>query len=332
MAFKKISYVVPCFNEAEVLPQFYKRVSAMAQQLSSFEFEFIFVNDGSFDATSDILNALAAEDRRVKVLHFAGNRGHQAAITAGMDFSLGDVVVVIDADLQDPPELINEIIGRIQEGFQIVHMQRRTRGGETAFKRITAWGFYRLMRWLTRGHIIENSGDFKAFSRPVLRAVQGFREEHRFMRGIFAYLGFRQCIVQYDRDPRYAGKTKYTFGKMLRLALNAVLSFSSAPIKVISWFAVFSWLISLLYLIKALVEHFIFKITVPGWTSIIILLTFFSGVIIFCLGLIASYVGRIFEQGQLRPIYWLSDVRNINFSEANKTIREVDLSGNILDR
>lgn len=330
MVFKKISCIVPCFNEAEVLPEFYRRVSAVAKQLSAYEFEFLFVNDGSFDATAEVLNSLATEDRCVKVLHFARNQGHQAAITAGMDFSNGDIVVIIDADLQDPPELLREIIGKIQEGYQIVHMQRRTRCGETGFKLATAWGFYKLMRWLTGDNIIENSGDFRAFSRPVLKTVQGFREEHRFLRAIFASLGFRQCVVQYDRDPRYAGTTKYTFGKMLKLALNAVLSFSSAPIKVISWFAVFSWLISLLYLAKALVDHFIFKITVQGWTSIIILLTFFSGVIIFCLGIIASYVGRIFEQGQRRPIYWLSDARNINFDEGVKSIREVDLSGNIL--
>lgn len=326
----RISYIVPCFNEAEVLPEFYRRVSTVAQRLSAYEFEFIFINDGSYDATSDILNSLAAEDERVKVLHLARNQGHQAAITAGMDFSMGDVVVIIDADLQDPPELITEIIGKIQDGYQIVHLQRRTRRGETGFKLLAAWGFYKLMRWLTGDNIIENSGDFRAFSRPVLKTVQGFREGHRFMRGIFASLGFRQCVIPYDRDPRYAGKTKYTFGKMLKLALNAVLSFSSAPIKVISWFAVLAWLISLLYLVKALVDHFIFRITVPGWTSIIILLTFFSGAIIFCLGIIASYVGRIFEQGQQRPLYWLSDVRNIHFDEINKTIREVNLSGNIL--
>ena len=332
MAYRKISFVVPCFNEAEVLPEFYRRASGAAKRLSAYEFEFIFVNDGSVDATSGILNSLAAGDRRVKVLHFARNQGHQAAITAGLDFSQGDIVVTMDADLQDPPELIAEIIGKIQEGYQVVHMQRRTRGGETRFKRVTAWGFYKLMRWLTGDHIIENSGDFRALTRPVLKTVQGFREEHRFMRGIFASLGFRQCVVQYDRDPRFAGKTKYTFGKMLKLALDAVLSFSSVPIKVISWFAVFSWLVSLLYLIKALVDHFIFKITVQGWTSIIILLTFFSGVIIFCLGIIASYIGRIFEQGKQRPIYWLSDVRNINFDEASKMIREVDLSNNILGR
>lgn len=332
MTVKKISYIVPCFNEADVLPEFYRRVSGVAKQLPGYAFEFIFVNDGSFDTTADILNALSADDPRVKVLHFARNQGHQAAITAGMDFSLGDIVVIIDADLQDPPELITEIIEKIREGHQIVHMQRRTRSGETGLKLVTAWGFYKLMCWLTGDNIIENSGDFRAFSRSVLKTVQGFREEHRFMRGIFASLGFRQCIVQYDRDSRYAGKTKYTFGKMFTLALNGLLSFSSAPIKVISWFAVFSWSISLLYLIKALVEHFILKITVPGWTSIIILLTFFSGVIIFCLGIIASYVGRIFEQGQQRPLYWLSDAKNINFDDISKTSREVSLSENILGR
>ncbi len=332
MAMQKISYIIPCFNEADVLPEFHRRLSAVAGGLPSYAFEFLFINDGSVDATPDILNSFAAADPRVKVLHFARNRGHQAAITAGMDFSIGDIVVVIDADLQDPPELITEILGKFNEGYHIVHMQRRSRQGERGLKLATAWSFYKLMRWLTGDNIVENSGDFRAFSRPVLRAVQGFREEHRFMRGIFASLGFRQCVLRYDRDPRYAGRTKYTIGSMVRLALNAVLSFSSAPIKVITWFALFSWLVSLIYLVMALVDHFVYRITVQGWTSIIILLTFFSGVIIFCLGIIASYVGRIFEQGQQRPLYWLSDVRNIDFDEVNNTIREVHLSEDILGR
>jgi len=331
MAKTRISYIIPCFNEVEVLPEFIRRVEAVAAGLSDLDFEFLFANDGSTDGTPELLNQLAEKDPRIKVLHFARNQGHQAAITAGMDFANGDVLIIIDADLQDPPELIHDILAKIKEGYHLVHMQRRNRGGETKFKLFTAWVFYKLMKWLTSSNMVENSGDFRAFTRPVLKAVQGFREEHRFMRGIFAFVGFKQCTITYDRDARHAGTTKYSLGKMVRLALNAVLSFSSAPIKVISWFAVFSWMVSLIYLIKALLDHFVFQTTVQGWTSIIILLTFFTGVIIFCLAIIASYIGRIFEQGQQRPIYWIAEVRNVNPIGLDPTIREVALSEKILN-
>jgi dolichol-phosphate mannosyltransferase len=332
MEVKKISYVVPCYNESEVLPEFYRRATALAGELSGYDFEFIFVNDGSSDKTPEMLNGLAEEDGRVKVLHLSRNRGHQAAITAGMDFSTGDVVVTMDADLQDPPELIREILDKVSEGYEIVHMQRRSRAGETRFKLFTAWGFYKLMKKLTDGNLVENSGDFRAFTRPVLRTVRDFREEHRFMRGIFAMLGFKQCVLQYARDVRYAGVTKYPFSKMLKLAVNAVLSFSSSPIKLISWLSFLLWSASLVYLTKALIDHFVYRITVQGWTSIIILMTFFTGIIIFCLSILASYVGRIFEQGQRRPLYWLHDARNIDFSGSEEDIREIRLADSILKK
>lgn len=326
----KITFIIPCYNEAPVIPAFHSRISAVAQTLPEAEFELLFVNDGSTDTTPDLLNELAAGDPRVKVLHLARNQGHQAAITAGMDFASGDLIVIIDADLQDPPELIHEILNRVGEGCQLIHMQRRARNGETWFKRFTAWLFYKMMKRLTGRSIVENSGDFRAFTRPVLTAVQAFREEHRFMRGIFAFVGFKQCIIQYDRDRRYSGETKYPLARMVRLALNGVLSFSSAPIAMISWLAVFSWVISLGYLVKALVQHYLFRDTVPGWTSIIILLTFFAGLVIFCLAIIGSYVGRIFEQGQQRPLYWVADARNIDRSVLDSSIREVGLSGAIV--
>jgi dolichol-phosphate mannosyltransferase len=326
---KKISYIVPCYNEEEVIHEFYTRVTAVSQEFNTYDFEFIFVNDGSSDKTPKTLDELAAGDNRVKVLHLAINRGHQAAITAGMDFSTGDLIVIIDADLQDPPELVKEMIEKVHEGFDVVHAQRKSRKGESGFKLFTAWFFYKMMRKLTANNLIENSGDFRAFTRPVLKVVRGFREERRFMRGIFSMVGFRQCVIQYDRGTRHAGKTKYPFKKMSRLAINAVLSFSRSPLKVISWLSFLMWFSSLVYLMKALIEHFVYRATVPGWTSIIILMTFFTGIIIFCLSIIASYIGRIFEQGQHRPIYWLSDARNIDMVDTDSDILEVKLSKDI---
>jgi dolichol-phosphate mannosyltransferase len=330
MDVKKITYVIPCYNEELVLPELYRRLLLVAEKHAGHEFEFLFVNDGSRDRTQEILDEYAASDSRVKVLHFANNRGHQMALTAGMDFATGDMIVTMDADLQDPPEFIQEMLEKVEEGYEIINMQRKKRKGETWFKRATARGYYTLMRKLTSESFIEDSGDFKAFTQPVLKVVQSFRERHRYLRGIFGMLGFRQCILQYDRDERFAGKTKYPLGKMLRFGLDGIVSFSTAPIKLLAWLAVLLWFASIGYLVKSLIEHFVFKTTVTGWTSLIILMTFFTGIIIFSLSVIASYVARIFEQGQQRPFYWPREARNIDVSKIENRSREVNLSKDVL--
>lgn len=310
-----VSVIVPCYNERETIAEFYRRMALVADGAGSYDFELIFVNDGSRDDTALRLNELSERDARVKVVHLARNLGHQIAITAGMDFAGGDLVVIIDADLQDPPEEIPGMLAKLEEGFDLVHAQRKRRDGESPFKLATAWLFYKLMRRFSTREIVDNCGDFRAFNSKVLKVVRKFRERHRFMRGIFAIIGFRQCIIQYDRDRRYAGETKYPFRKMLSLAINAVLSFSSSPIRFITWASFTLWGISLIYLIKALLDHFVFKVTVPGWTSIIILMTFYNGIILFSIGIIGSYVGRSFEQSQGRPLYWVGDTRNIDRGE-----------------
>ena len=325
-----ISFVVPCFNEGEVIDEFYRRAARVADQHPAYHFEFLFVNDGSTDATTEKLNRLAELDSRVKVLHFARNRGHQMALTAGTDFAQGDLVVTLDADLQDPPELLSRILGAVEDGADVVHMQRCSRSGESWFKLQSARLFYGLMGRLTQGHVIPECGDFRAVTRPALQAVRGFREHHKFLRGTYALLGFRQAILRYDRDTRYAGETKYPLLSMLRLAADGVFSFSSSPLYTIMLLSLLSWMTSLLYLTKALYEHFVLKITVPGWTSVIILMTFFTGILLFALGIVASYVGRIFEQGQQRPAYWLYAVRNIDLSLCDTSIPEVRLASAIL--
>lgn len=330
MIINKISYIVPCYNETEVLPEFYRRVTAVADSQPDYEFEFVFINDGSVDSTPAILNGYADSDPRTKVLHFARNQGHQAAITAGMDFSSGDLIVIIDADLQDPPELLDSILEKINQGYDLIHMQRKHRAGESWFKLTSAKFFYRIMKTFADSKIVENCGDFRAFTQPVLKAMQGFRERHRFMRGLFTMVGFNQAIIQYDRDSRFAGKTKYPLHKMVALATNGLLSFSATPLHAIMWLSFSLWFISLIYFIKALIDHFFLEITVEGWTSIIILMTFYTGIIIFCLSIIAAYIGRIFEQGQQRPLYWLSEVRNINWQQFDIGQREIQLSNGII--
>jgi dolichol-phosphate mannosyltransferase len=328
-----ISLVIPCYNEEATIEEFYRRSQAIADQLSQRRFEFIFINDCSTDLTGSILNNLAAKNPSVKVLHLAQNRGHQIALTAGLDLALGDMIITIDADLQDPPELIHEMLEKIENGFDIVHAQRRIRKGETRFKLFTAWLFYRLMRWVSNTAIIENCGDFRAFTQPVKTVLSAFRSPHRFLRGIFVQLGFQQCVIQYDRDARYGGQTKYPFLKMLNLSIDALLGFSAAPIRIISLVSICLWVFSLLYMVKSLIEHFILKLTVPGWTSIVVLLFFFTGLILFSIAIIGSYVGRIYIQGQNQPLYWLADARNFDPEALNQRqgeIPEIKISQRIL--
>ena len=334
MKIKLISMVIPCYNEAATVIEFYHRVNALSASMKPLNFEFIFVNDGSTDETGTILNDFAEKNPRVKVLHLAQNRGHQIALTAGIDYAKGDMIVTIDADLQDPPELVREMLQKIEDGYDVVHAQRHRRTGETWFKLTSARVFYRLLNRLSNTTIIEDCGDFRAFTRPVQEALTAFRTPHRFLRGTFSQLGFSQCVIQYDRDTRFAGETKYPLSKMMNLSINAILGFSSAPIRIIPWFSILLWAVSFVYLIKALIHHFILKITVPGWTSIIALMFFFTGLILFCMAIIASYVGRIFMQGQNSPLYWLRDSRNVDLEdigERSGDLREVKLSQRIIN-
>ena len=307
-----ISLVIPCYNEEATIEEFYRRSQAVADSLSQHGFEFIFVNDGSADLTGSILNNMAAKDPCVRVLHFAQNRGHQIALTAGMDHAAGDVIVTIDSDLQHPPEVVGDMLAKIESGCDIVYAQRQSRKGDSWFKRNTAKIFYYFMRYFSGVRLIENSGDFRAFTKPVLETVKSFRMPHRFLRGIFVQVGFRQCVITYESEVRFAGDTKYSLIKMMNLALDAVLGFSAAPVRIITWLSILLWAISLIYLIRSLIYHFIFKLTVPGWTSLIVLMFFFTGLTLFSIAIIGSYVGRIFQQGQNLPLYWLSDARNLD--------------------
>lgn len=333
MKVKLISMVVPCYNEAATLHEFYRRITALSASMEPLNFEFIFVNDGSTDETGAILNDFADKNPCVKVLHLAQNRGHQIALTAGIDYATGDMIVTIDADLQDPPELVDEMLKKVESGYDVVHAQRNRRTGETWFKLASAKIFYRLLDWFSNTPIIEDCGDFRAFTRPVQETLTAFRTPHRFLRGTFSQLGFSQCVIRYDRDTRFAGRTKYSLIKMINLSIDAILGFSTAPVRIIPWFSIFLWVVSLLYLIKSLIHHFIFKSTVPGWTSIIALMFFFTGLILFCIAIIASYVGRIFIQGQNPPLYWLFDTRNVDLEHICKRsddLREVKLSQRII--
>jgi len=311
-----VSFVIPCYNEATTLDMMMDRLMALARDRPHLDFEFVFVNDGSRDATAEMLNEHAGRDERVKVLHLARNMGHQIAVSAGLDFVQGDVTCIIDADLQDPPELVDDMLAKIAEGYDIVHAQRKSREGEGAFKKYTAKAFYRILGYISSDEVAPECGDFRAVTRRVVQVVRRFREPHRYLRGLFFSLGFKQCLVQFDRGQRCAGETKYTLRKMIGLAGTAFLSCSSAPIAFMFMCAVFLWGTSLLYLAYALVQHARGD-TIQGWTSLVVLLTFFTGLIIFSLWIIALYVGKIYEQGRMRPLYWLAGARNLRLEDAS---------------
>ncbi|HOS96614.1 MAG TPA: glycosyltransferase family 2 protein [Deltaproteobacteria bacterium] len=311
MEAKLISVVVPCYNEAATVPEFYRRIKAVAGSLQGRSFEFLFVNDGSSDHTGRVLNDLASLDPRVRVIHLARNRGHQIALTAGIDHAAGDVIVTMDADLQHPPEVIPDLIHALEQGHDIVHAQRRIRTGDSWFKLLTAKLFYLFMRFFSGVKLIENCGDFRAFTKPVQQTVIAFRTPHQFLRGTFVQVGFRQAVIQYDGEARFGGETGYSLWKMVNLAIDGVLGFSATPIRIITWLSLALWAMSLIHLGVSLYDHFVSGITVPGWTSIITLMFFFTGLVLFSIAVIGSYVGRIFQQGQNNPLYWVCDLRNL---------------------
>ena len=324
---RTVSIIVPCYNEQEVLPEFYRRSVDAAASVDGWQHEWIFVDDCSSDHTSDILTALAINDHRVKVVNLACNRGHQIAVTAGLDFAHGDAVVIIDADLQDPPEVIGQMLELVDDGFDVIHAQRSERPGETRFKLWTAKLFYSVLRRIGDVKVVENAGDFRCVTKPVADTMRAFREPHRFLRGLFSHLGFKQCVLRYDRDVRHAGTSKYPFVKMYRLAADAVFSMSSAPIRSILWAAGLTWGFGLAYLAYAVVTYFTVGINEPGWTSVVFLLTMYTGLILISIAVIGQYVGRVFEQGQKRPLYWVSHTQNIDRELFSQDCAEVRLAG-----
>ncbi len=308
---RTVTLLAPCYNEEAVLPVYYERVRALAASQANHAFHFLFINDGSTDGTRMILDALAKQDPRVQVIHLAANRGHQIALTAGLDFVESDLVVVLDADLQDPPEVVTTMLEKAAAGYDVINAQRRQRDGETWFKRVSASLFYRIMQRLATRAWLADCGDFRGLSRRAVHALRQYREPHRFMRALALELGFHQCVIVYDRAPRAAGETKYPLSKMVKLALDAALGFSTVPIRAIIWLSLVLWAVSLPYLGWALYDKFILHHTVQGWTSIVMLIVFFAGLQLFCLGIIGQYVARIFEQGQRRPLYTVMETRNL---------------------
>jgi polyisoprenyl-phosphate glycosyltransferase len=302
-----ISVVVPAYNEAEGIAHFHERATGALRALADCDYELVYVDDGSKDGTYDILSGIAKNDARVQVIKFSRNFGHQIAITAGLDHAVGDAVVFIDADLQDPPELIAEMIAKWREGFDVVYARRAVRKGETPFKLITAAVFYRVLRSVANIDIPPDVGDFRLISARVADQLRAMREKDRFIRGLVSWVGFRQTYIMYERDERYAGETKYPLTKMIKFALDGLTSFSSAPLRVATWMGYIASALAFLYLLSVFVQVAL-GITVEGWATIIVAVLFLGGVQLICLGILGEYLGRVFNEVKPRPVYIVEEI------------------------
>lgn len=307
MSRRMLSIVVPVYNETEVIQAFYERIKKVVDPLESMDHELIFVDDGSTDESYQELRAIADKDRHVRLLRFSRNFGHQIAITAGIDAAKGDAVVIIDADLQDPPEVIRHFLKKREEGFDVVYGVREKREGEDKMKLLTANLFYRLLRSLVKIDIPVDTGDFRLLSRRAVNHLKDIRERDRFVRGLVSWLGFRQTGVYYTRDRRYAGSTKYPYRKMIKFALDGITSFSSAPLRLATWLGYLTSLCAFLYACSVFVKK-AFGFTVQGWASIMVGMLFLGGVQLICLGIIGEYIGRIFNETKQRPLYIIQEL------------------------
>ena len=298
-----ISIVVPCLNEEEVLRDTNRRLVAVLEQLPQ-RFEILYVDDGSTDGTPEILRELQADDERIRVVRFSRNFGHQMAITAGLEHASGDAVAIIDADLQDPPEVIADFVAKWMDGFDVVYGVRGERRGETAFKLWTAKVFYRLIGKLSDTEIPLDTGDFRLMGRRVVDALLAMPERDRFVRGMVSWLGFSQAAVPYRRAARAAGVTKFSLFKMLRFATDGIVSFSILPLRLATWVGFAASGIALLGILITVVERLMgVEGLVKGWASILVAILFIGGVQLICMGIIGEYVGRIYGESKRRPLY-----------------------------
>lgn len=299
---KKLSVVIPIFNEEPNIELLYHRLRQVLETIP-YSWDLIFVNDGSKDASGNIVKQLREKDKRVKYIEFARNFGHQIAVTAGINHASGDMVVIIDADLQDPPELIADMVQKWEQGYEVVYAKRKKRKGETWFKLWTARLFYRLLRKITNFDIPLDTGDFRLIDKKVAENLRNMPERSRFIRGMVAWSGFRTIGIEYERDERHAGETKYPFKKMLRFAIDGITSFSYFPLQLASYLGIFFSLVSFIAIVVVLYLHFFTNKTIHGWTSTILAVLFIGGIQLFTLGIIGEYLARIGTDVKQRPIY-----------------------------
>lgn len=303
------SVVVPVYNEEPVVLETYKRLKRVMDSLNE-SYEIVFINDGSRDKTAFIVNEICETDKNIKFIDFSRNFGHQIAITAGMDYTEGDAIIVIDADLQDPPEVIPKMIEKWKEGYDVVYGKRAERKGDTFFKKFTAAVFYRLLKRMTDVDIPVDTGDFRLIDRRVCNALALIPERSRYVRGLISWLGFRQTGLEFSRDKRFAGETKYPLKKMIKFAFDAITSFSYKPLKIASYAGTIIAAAGFIYLLVVIIQALL-GYTTQGWASLIAVNLVFNGIVLMILGIIGEYIGRIYDEAKGRPLYIVKQTKNI---------------------
>ncbi len=314
MSLPKYSLVVPIFNEEAVLPQLFARLDLVMAELDG-SVEVILVDDGSRDRSSSLIEWQVEQDQRYRFIGLSRNFGQQIAATAGLDAARGQAVILMDADLQDPPELIHEMVAQWRNGFDVVYARRRARAGESRFKLLTASLFYKVMNRLTAIELPQNVGDFRLIDRQVLDAFRQMREQDRFVRGMFAWVGFRQTAIEFDRPERAAGETKWNFARLLRLAVSGLVSFSDAPLRLALWLGIGVSCWALFYAGYVFVSRGLLGDPVPGWTSTMVVLAFLGGANMMLTGIMGLYVGRIHAEVKQRPLYIIARTRGVDLPD-----------------
>ena len=304
---KKITIIVPSYNEEEALPYLYERLNSIMNDLNKYEFEVLFVNDGSKDKTLELIKEMREKDNRISYVNFSRNFGKETAMIAGLDYATGDAVIFIDADLQDPPEVIPELIKWWEEGYDDVYARRNTRKGETFLKKFTSKMYYKVLQSLTRVEIQKDTGDFRLLDRRCVNALKKMRETQRCSKSMFSWIGYKKKEVMYDRDPRIAGQTKWNYVKLIDLAIDGITAFTTSPLRVSTFLSIPTFLSFVIYLIYIIVKCITTNSGVEGYQTLILLNLFFFGVIILLIGIIGEYLGRIFNETKNRPLYFVDE-------------------------
>jgi glycosyltransferase involved in cell wall biosynthesis len=305
------SIIIPMYNEEEVIEETYHRLKKVMDQTGE-SYELIFVNDGSRDRSASIIKELALSDGNIRLIDFSRNFGHQTAVTAGLDYANGQAIVIIDADLQDPPEVIPMMMEKWREGYDVVYGKRIKRQGETVFKKATAYLYYRVLDILSNESIPKDTGDFRLMNRKVSEAIKKMPERNRFLRGMVNWVGFNQTAVEYVRDERFAGETKYPLKKMLKFAADGIFSFTYKPLKLATYLGFFMSVAGFLYLLLVIYQRLFTDTTQSGWASTIAVILVFNGITLLILGIIGEYIGRIYEEVKGRPLYIVKETIGFN--------------------
>lgn len=304
---KKISVIIPAYNEEESLPILYERMKQLMESMKDYEFEILFVNDGSKDKTIEIIKNMRENDKRISYVDFSRNFGKEIAMIAGLDYATGDCVIFMDADLQDPPELIPELVKYWEEGYDDVYAKRKSRKGETFLKKFTSKMYYKVLQKMTRIEIQKDTGDFRLLDRRCVNALKKLRESQRNTKSMFSWIGYKKKEVLYDRDPRVAGSTKWNYIKLVDLAIDGITSFTTSPLRLSTFIAIPTFLALFVYFIYVIVKCFVIHQAIQAYQAIILLILFFSGIQILLFGIVGEYLGRIFNETKNRPLYLVNE-------------------------